>query len=149
MEDDSDENAPPFSRPASPITSEGLARPTVDADAAHIDEVAEAAARCEALTSADQVDKDTALQILKLYHSLETMRHATVVEKEKVEERMRNELAMTRLTHANTETLRKATTDIAALQTQVVGIGDRMQMIVRRVEELEHKLLSNTITKKR
>lgn len=149
-EDQEEEDGPPASSVGHPPSRAesvvALRAATEDGDD---DRVLAAAQQCEALTSSDGVDKDTALKILRLYHLLERMRHASVVEKDKTVEQMRTELAMSRLTHENAETLRKATVDIGMLKNQIAAVGDSVQILLRRVDELEQRSLATAVTKKR
>ena len=112
------------------------------------DEVAATSQQCDILTSAECVDKDTALQILKLYHSLEWMRQTTVVEKDKLVAQMRNELAMSKFAHTNASTLLQATHDIDTIKTFMREISDKLQTLGQRVHEIEGRIVAMPMKKR-
>ena len=62
---------------------------------------------------------------------------------------LRSELAMSRLTHADLETLRQETSDIHKLERQLASMSDSIQILLRRVDEMEQKLVGSAVSGKR
>ena len=77
---------------------------------------------CEELTSSEAVDKTTALNIMKLYHAMETERLRIEVTKDRAIEALRNELAIVKLTHKHAEAIEQLCADGVRIKGQIAKL---------------------------
>ena len=75
-------------------------------------------AQCDALVHGDQVDKEVALGIIKLFHTSETMMLALRFAKQQEVDKLRHELDLTRVTHRNIEMMQSLAEDVARLKVE-------------------------------
>lgn len=90
-----------------------------------VDEFAPLRDQCDALTSAENVDKSVALGIVRLFHTAETAMLALRFTKDQEIEKLRHELDLTRVTHRNAEMLDSIRADVAKLGDDVRRLSEQ------------------------
>jgi hypothetical protein len=88
--------------------------------------------RCDALTSMQSVDKTIALEVLKLYHSMETAYIQMKHDKDHEIERLKHSLAMEQVTHKHADTI---LTMQQKIEAQDARIGQLEQDCLKLHEE--------------
>lgn len=80
--------------------------------------------QCNTLVQSDSVQKDAALQILRLHHAMETIFHKMLYEKNSQLEALKSELVVTKLTHTHANAIDSLTTENMRNQQRMKEICD-------------------------
>ena len=92
--------------------------------------------QCEQLTADESVQKDAALNIVKLYHGMETLLLHANHERKCENAFLKHELAMTRLAHKNADLVSSVTDDMSRIRSMLQKHDGHIQGLMASLVQL-------------
>ena len=102
---------------------------------------------CDRLIALSTVEKEVALDMLKVFHNMETLYTKTVHDKRREIEALQAELVVSRITNQHADTLKRLVaesattkTQLASADTQHCDVARRLSLVEGRASELEQRI---------
>ena len=104
--------------------------------------------RAEQLISNERIEKDAAIGFIKIFHDLETLLLHAQHAKERENERLRNDLEVSKLTHKQAEMIDSLATDVRQLTIKVEATEERLRRAEANLEQVAGALNALSAKKK-
>lgn len=99
----------------------------------------EITSQCDSLINSETINKEEALQILKLFHSAEKKFLEMMFLKQKEVDRLKNDLVIIKLTNKNAEMLQQLSQDLLTMDKTVKSLVNDVSVLNSQVSHFVNK----------
>tara|TARA_A100001015_G_scaffold279041_1_gene339824 strand:+ start:797 stop:1162 length:366 start_codon:yes stop_codon:yes gene_type:complete len=103
---------------------------------------------CDSIITSDNIEKNSALDIIKLYHNMEKLYLNLECMKDKEIEELKKQLDISKLTHKQSEMIESLSSDNLKCQREIVNLLSEMEQMKKKYVDLYNIIDSYKIKKK-